>query len=271
MNAGIQDAYNLAWKLALVIHGAGHPNLLESYQYERHPIAKATAKGIDVATRFLVSRNAVVRGLFKRIFMFLGRRKVVKQRLPRVVAGLAVNYRKSPVVAECRASLSRILLARRQAVPLPNMREWRNFKAAPAAGDRAPDVVLADQGIDKPARLFELLRGTRHTVLLFAGRAPVTQGFRNPATIGTRVREHYGKYVNAHIVVLGDGPPEEHYRDSFVLLDNQGLLHRRYGAESGCLYLIRPDGYVGYRCQPADAEKLLSYLELVFVRVSHGH
>ena len=265
MNVGIQDAYNLAWKLALVIHGAGHPALLDSYQSERHPIAKATVKGVGAATRFLLSRNAVVRGLFKRIFMFLGRRKIVKQRLPRVAAGFAINYRKSAIVAECPAPLSRILLARRQAVPLPNKPEWRSFKAAPAAGDRAPDVVLGGQGTDKLARLFELLRGTRHTLLLFAGEAPVPQGFRNLAMIGTRVREQYGKYITTHVVVLGDRTPEELYGNSFVLLDNQGLLHHRYGAGSECLYLIRPDGYIGYRSQPADAGKFLSYLAQVFV------
>ena len=40
MNAGIQDAHNLAWKLALVIKGAAAPSLLDSFQAERHPVAE---------------------------------------------------------------------------------------------------------------------------------------------------------------------------------------------------------------------------------------
>ena len=34
----------------------------------------------------------------------------------------------------------------------------------------------------------------------------------------------------------------------------------RYGADRTSLYLIRPDGYVGFRCQPASAEALDAYL-----------
>lgn len=41
-NTGIQDAYNLAWKLAAVCKGAAGPNLLRSYHHERHPTATIT-------------------------------------------------------------------------------------------------------------------------------------------------------------------------------------------------------------------------------------
>jgi 2-polyprenyl-6-methoxyphenol hydroxylase-like FAD-dependent oxidoreductase len=39
MNSGIQDAYNLGWKLALVLAGAASPGLLDTYEEERLPIA----------------------------------------------------------------------------------------------------------------------------------------------------------------------------------------------------------------------------------------
>ncbi len=39
MNTGIQDAYNLAWKLALVLGGRAAPKLLDSYEAERRPVA----------------------------------------------------------------------------------------------------------------------------------------------------------------------------------------------------------------------------------------
>lgn len=41
-NTGIQDAHNLAWKLAAVIKGKGNPKLLETYHKERYPVAKLT-------------------------------------------------------------------------------------------------------------------------------------------------------------------------------------------------------------------------------------
>lgn len=40
MNTGIQDAWNLAWKLALAVDGRAHPGLLESYDTERRPVGE---------------------------------------------------------------------------------------------------------------------------------------------------------------------------------------------------------------------------------------
>lgn len=48
MNAGVRDAYNLAWKLALVLRGSATPALLDSYQAERLPHARAM---IDTSIR----------------------------------------------------------------------------------------------------------------------------------------------------------------------------------------------------------------------------
>ena len=48
MNTGMQDAFNLGWKLAAVVAGAADPALLDSYQAERHPVA---ARVIEQTTR----------------------------------------------------------------------------------------------------------------------------------------------------------------------------------------------------------------------------
>jgi 2-polyprenyl-6-methoxyphenol hydroxylase-like FAD-dependent oxidoreductase len=40
MNTGLQDAYSLAWKLALVLHGKADARLLDSYDAERVPVAQ---------------------------------------------------------------------------------------------------------------------------------------------------------------------------------------------------------------------------------------
>jgi putative polyketide hydroxylase len=57
MNTGIQDAHNLAWKLASVIHGTGCESLLDTYQAERQPVARwVTAWSLD-------SFQSVMRGL----------------------------------------------------------------------------------------------------------------------------------------------------------------------------------------------------------------
>ncbi|MET7620780.1 FAD-dependent monooxygenase [Streptomyces sp. NPDC005408] len=43
-NTGIQDAHNLAWKLAMVLEGSAGPGLLETYGAERQPVARATSE-----------------------------------------------------------------------------------------------------------------------------------------------------------------------------------------------------------------------------------
>src|SRR5262249_56122298 len=46
MNTGIQDAFDLGWKLAAVLGGWGGEGLLESYDYERRPGSARAAQGL---------------------------------------------------------------------------------------------------------------------------------------------------------------------------------------------------------------------------------
>src|ERR1700759_607726 len=43
-NTAIQSAHNLAWKLAAVLQGAAGPDLLDTYQAERHPVGRFAAR-----------------------------------------------------------------------------------------------------------------------------------------------------------------------------------------------------------------------------------
>ena len=79
MNTGLQDAYNLAWKLALVIKNQAQPALLDSYEQERIPVAEALLNGTDRAFRIVVSDSWVL-GLL--------RTKILSR-----LAALALNYK----------------------------------------------------------------------------------------------------------------------------------------------------------------------------------
>ena len=61
MNTGIQDAYNLAWKLALVERGLADESLLESYQAERHPVGVQLLKTTDRLFSVLGGHNPLAR------------------------------------------------------------------------------------------------------------------------------------------------------------------------------------------------------------------
>jgi len=265
MNLGIQDSFNLAWKLALVTSGVARPSLLDSYHAERHPIASETLMGTDLATKVITLRNPLAQTLRNQIAMFLLSLEVVQHRLTQSLAGLLRNYRKSPIVGEYHQGFLGVVTGFPATAEPPGFSDWREFVAAPAAGDRAPDGTVSVRGSDAPVRLFELLRPGRHVLLLFDGRAATPAGYRKLEEIGHLVRDRYRDLIEVHLVVPHAAPPAALHWDGSLLLDAEGELHQQYGAGSECLYLIRPDGYLGYRSQPAEAAKLLAYLKSIFV------
>jgi 2-polyprenyl-6-methoxyphenol hydroxylase-like FAD-dependent oxidoreductase len=259
MNTGIQDAYNLAWKLALVAAGAARETLLDSYDAERRPIAASTLVGTDLATRVVTLRNPVAREVRNRLGALLAGLEVVQKRILAQASELAVGYRTSPIVDEHRASVARATVGKRVGEQ-PTLADWVGFGGGPHPGDRAPDVAVDDE-----TTVFSLLRHPRSTLLLFDGAAPTPEGYENLADIARRVRERWGAHVQPWIVVPRRARPTELPQDEGVVLDAKAALHRRYGAGSECLYLLRPDGYVGFRSQPASWKALDEHLSGIFV------
>ena len=79
------------------------------------------------------------------------------------------------------------------------------------------------------------------------------------------VEREYADLIKVVLVISGDEPPMELVWNRTMLLDPDLSFHHRYGAESECLYLIRPDGYVGFRSQPPEFSTLQQYLRHIFV------
>jgi len=68
MNTGLQDAYNLAWKLALVTSGRADAALLDSYEAERIPVASRLLSSTDRAFSAIVSHNPLAVLFRTRVF-----------------------------------------------------------------------------------------------------------------------------------------------------------------------------------------------------------
>ncbi|WP_326592212.1 FAD-dependent monooxygenase [Streptomyces brevispora] len=134
MNTGIQDAYNLGWKLARVATGRAAPQLLDTYEEERLPIAAHT---LDItAERLRATLEAIKEpggGLDSAV-------------TPQTY-GLGNGYRWSSLA------------------PAGGTARLR-------AGDRAPDAPCRDTATGAPRRLFEAFAGPHFTLLGFgAGTA----------------------------------------------------------------------------------------------------
>jgi 2-polyprenyl-6-methoxyphenol hydroxylase-like FAD-dependent oxidoreductase len=268
MNMGIQDAYNLTWKLGLVKRGLATDALLESYHAERHPVGAATLRMTDRATQGalfnLRLRNPVAVGLRNRMIQFLGSFDALGRVLPERFSMLDVGYANSPIVGQDHVSVFAAEVLPGHAHENPTVCEWLAFGHGPAPGHRALDVILGEDDPES-TRLFGILRGTHHSLLLFDGVQPTRASHERLEAIARAVRERYGEVIVPHIVLTAGSHPEHLSWDGSVIHDQQARLHQTYGARFECLYLLRPDDHVAYRNQPADLEKLQVFLKRFLV------
>ena len=136
MNTGIQDAHNLAWKLALAVEGHAADGLLDSYDAERRPV------GEEVVGRTVRSAREGI-GADSTDPTFVIRRE----------GQLLIDYAGSPIVAGAAGSAT---------------------SGPVGAGARAPDATgLTRDAVTGPLRLFDLLGRREHTLLLYAPDGPV--------------------------------------------------------------------------------------------------
>ena len=70
MNTGMQDAFNLAWKLGLVIGGVCKPSLLDSYSVERSAVGDMVLRNAGRLTDAAVVRNPILQGLRNTVVKF---------------------------------------------------------------------------------------------------------------------------------------------------------------------------------------------------------
>jgi hypothetical protein len=98
MNTGMQDAANLAWKLAMVCRGdADRGLLLESYHPERKDVGERTLRVAGRMTWLGLLRHPIAQFLRNRIAVATMKRRPVQRFLARQLAGLTVRYRRSPL------------------------------------------------------------------------------------------------------------------------------------------------------------------------------
>jgi 2-polyprenyl-6-methoxyphenol hydroxylase-like FAD-dependent oxidoreductase len=226
MNTGIQDAWNLGWKLALAARGAAREALLDSYDAERRPVGGFVVRFTDRAFAVATSTNPLLRavrtGLVPRMLPLAVRLDRAVAYGFRTIAQLGIRYRHSPAVQEGHPRLRR----------------------GPRAGDRLPDARVARDG--QVCWLGEALAVPRFHLLL-CGR-PDAWDARQLTAVGTRHRD----FLAVHHLTPEAAPGALH--------DVDGQALARLGVEQTAHYLIRPDGHVGYRAAGTDLDGLRRYL-----------
>lgn len=155
MNTGLQDAANLAWKLALVLKGIAPESLLETYSQEREPIGRKLIHTTDrMFTAVTNSHPWVIRlrdWFFPQAMKIILSSAQARKRAFHFVSQLAIHYHENAFIKDTES--------------LSSDQHW--------AGKRAPFAETA-QG-----SLFELMKGAKFHVLLF----------NNPDENGASLRE----------------------------------------------------------------------------------
>ncbi len=221
MNTGIQDAYNLAWKMALVVRGAASPDLLDTYEAERRPV------GADV-----VSRTRTQSEQFGR------KQSAQEERLTETQ--VLVHYRSSS-------------LSRESVGESPD-----NLPVH--AGDRAPDCSgLLRANVRHPYRLFDITRGIDHVILLYVGKLVEPAQIELIESVLQKLKETPGPQFRLVLISSPDAEPRD-VIGATILKDSACEFASAYAPGVNTGYVIRPDGYVGYHGRPMTGEGLFNYL-----------
>jgi FAD binding domain len=149
----LQDAYNLAWKLALVVQGKADAALIDSYAGERMPVAQRLLRSTDEGFKFIVSDSAFA-GLMRtqvvaRLAGFAMKLRRVQLAAFRTVSQTAIQYREGPLADGT----------------LPD--------DAPQGGDRFPWLKLVMQSGRPIEDLFATLDDLRFHLLAFGQSLPI--------------------------------------------------------------------------------------------------
>jgi 2-polyprenyl-6-methoxyphenol hydroxylase-like FAD-dependent oxidoreductase len=246
MNTGMQDAFNLAWKLALVHRQRGGEMLLDSYSQERSAIGDAVLAAAGTVTRVATLRNPISQFVRNHTASVLGSFSMFRQKATNALTELSVSYPHSPLNGEHTPGAL-----------LP----WLTGGVKP--GERLPDAIVTSAKSGQLVRLLSSLAGTEHHLLLLAATEETT-AMEDLAGIAASAQAAYPELLRTHLVLAG--PTLHAQSDDIstkfdeVWLDGERTIHTQHAAHQATLVLIRPDGYLAFRSQPAQWPVLAKHL-----------
>jgi 2-polyprenyl-6-methoxyphenol hydroxylase-like FAD-dependent oxidoreductase len=231
MNCGLQDAMNLAWKLALVYKGAAQPALLDSYEAERRPVAEMIASSGDASDYAQTLSDPAQRDSRDQAMRAVLAGSTAKHQEVVAEAELNVDYSVSPIVAGD-----------------PN--------SNPGPGQRFPDTITVRPSEGGRCQLHELTHRAGHTLVLLGG--PTIGGPEVAALLPALQELATGSVLFEAAVAFAAGPdlPDRIGRFEPAAADVLGV-------QGTTLFAVRPDGYIGLRSNRDHLRALERYRTLI--------
>lgn len=232
MNTGLQDAYNLAWKLALVIQEKSPESLLDSYHKERWSVANRLVNTTDRVFTSIVKRGTLINWFRLKVMPFLASRLMgiptIQKRAFRIVSQTGISYTKSPIS--------------QQNIVLPDQ--------APKAGERLPYLTVYNEQFQQQQNLYHRLGEAMFHLIVWQCQqdidlAPSTQKIKQYLT------QQYPNLFQTHLIV------EQHQNFS---------TFQQLQLQQSALFVVRPDNYIAYIGAVDDLDGLQGYLGTLFYK-----
>lgn len=234
MNTGLGDAFNLGWKLAAAVKGAGSDDLLDSYEKERLPVIEGVIELTDRMTRMITATAGPAVWIREWVMPFaakLGMGRRMGERLSQ----LHVGYPHSPaVLPDARRKPPMILV-----------------------GSRIPSMPLKNLHAGREATLLDLLSRGRLVLLLFPDGTMRTGELR-------RITARAGP-VDWHWVLRAGQSHGEICEEDGAWMDPEGGVRAVLGDPHHASWaLLRPDGFLMARGAVCENSKLAEFLNRLF-------
>jgi 3-(3-hydroxy-phenyl)propionate hydroxylase len=222
-NSGIQDADNLAWKLALVVAGRAPARLLHSYTHERGWAADENLTNSTRSTDFITPKSAASRTLRNAVLQLAREHPFARKLVNSGRLSVPSFYVDSPLNT-----------------PLDE----------PCAGTMEPGAPMDDAPIAHAGRPGWLLdhAGGRFQLMVYADDPAALDV---SALLGLR-----GDAVPVELLVVSPRPGTEGPGGATLLHDAHGLVARRYDARDGSAFLLRPDQHLAARWRAPDLARV---------------
>jgi 2-polyprenyl-6-methoxyphenol hydroxylase-like FAD-dependent oxidoreductase len=234
MNTGMQDAFNLGWKLKLLTSKIGDAEqIAESYFAERHPVAEKVVRNTSRLLHFGLISSPVFRKAREIALPLLSRIETAKERLAFELSELGISYSDSPLIERSSSGF--------------------HHPRGLRPGTLARDVTVQKSGT--PTSLWRELLHPGHTLLLFPGSSATEEQIQFFSDLSEALRDS----TTCSIVVWQSGVEPKSKHSTCCVLDPDGAAHARYGLREPGWYLIRPDQYIAARGTNADISSLKDY------------
>ncbi len=236
MNTGLQDAFNLGWKLAMVLNHQAPASLLLSYHQERKPVGDYLINSTDRFFKLMVASSWWLRILRSLILPLVSRKKNLRESIFRVASQTAICYREGAVCSHVSH------------MQLPHF----------SIGVRIPNLELMDSHLIKSSLHSMAVKGML-SIFLF-----IPQGISKKTAQLTikSVRQLSQKFnINCYLIFAADFDAEKIVEDDNYLIASDGTIFS--GLTQPFFIVVRPDQHLLCLGNSDDFSHLEEYLSVV--------